>query len=182
MLFSAGSKLGPYEILAPIGAGRNGEVYRAKDPQLDRAVAIRLLPIDLAQDADRFNRFQSEARSVSALNHPNIITIYEVGSVDSMHFISMELVDGKSLREILANGALSVTKLIQFAAQSSEALSKAHAAGILHLNLKPENIMITKDGVVKILDFGLAKARITKPDSNAASETKTAALTVSETT
>src|SRR5207249_5616000 len=115
------------------------------------------MPSELAGNADRLFRFQQEARSASALNYPNIVTIYEIGSSDSVHFISMELVEGKSLRETFAAGPIATRKLIQIASQLADGLSKAHAAGIVHRDLKPENEMISKDGVVKILDFGLAK-------------------------
>src|ERR1043165_6539815 len=123
MSLAASSKIGPYEILAPIGAGGMGEVYHAKDSRLHRSVAIKVLPAELAGNAERLMRFQKEARSASALNHPNIITIYEIGTFDSIHFISMELVEGKSLREVLASGSLSIRKLIQIASQFADGLS-----------------------------------------------------------
>ncbi len=157
MTLSAGTKLGPYEILAPIGAGGMGEVYRAKDPRLGREVAIKVLPASLSQDSDRLRRFEQEARSASALNHPNIITIHEIGSAESTSYIAMELVDGASLREVLASGPLATKKLLDVAVQIGEGLAKAHAAGIVHRDLKPENVMVSKDGYVKLLDFGLAK-------------------------
>src|SRR5262249_55857456 len=138
MSLSAGTKLGPYEILAAVGAGGMGEVYRAKDSRLPRTVALKILTPDLVGNADRLRRFQQEARAASALNHSNIVTIYEVGCSDSVHYISMELVEGKSLREALAAGAFSIRRLIQVAAQFADGLSKAHAAGIVHRDLKPE--------------------------------------------
>jgi serine/threonine protein kinase/Tol biopolymer transport system component len=149
--------LGPYEILAPIGAGGMGEVYRAKDPRLGREVAIKVLPASLSQDADRLRRFEQEARSASALNHPNIITIHDIGSADSTSYIAMEFVDGTSLRELLAAGSLPTKKMLDIAVQIAEGLAKAHGAGIVHRDLKPENVMVSKDGFVKLLDFGLAK-------------------------
>ncbi|HEY1434904.1 MAG TPA: serine/threonine-protein kinase, partial [Thermoanaerobaculia bacterium] len=157
MPLTAGSRLGPYEILAPIGAGGMGEVYRAKDPRLGRELALKVLPAVFSQDADRLHRFEQEARSASALNHPNIITIHEIGSADGTAFIAMEFVDGTSLRELLAAGPLSTKKLLDVAVQIGEGLAKAHGAGIVHRDLKPENVMISRDGYVKLLDFGLAK-------------------------
>jgi eukaryotic-like serine/threonine-protein kinase len=157
MTVPIGSRLGPYEILAPLGAGGMGEVYRAKDPRLQRDVAIKVLPEELSLNSERLVRFEQEARSASGLNHPNIITIYDIGRTESFSYISMELVDGKTVREMLASGPLPVRKLLPIAAQVADGLAKAHAAGIVHRDLKPENVMVSKDGFVKILDFGLAK-------------------------
>jgi Tol biopolymer transport system component len=157
MTITAGSRLGPYEILAPLGAGGMGEVYRAKDARLGREVAVKVLPAEVAGDASRLKRFEKEARSASALNHPNIVTIYEIGSSDAISWIAMERVDGKTLRELLFGGALPIKKLLPIAAQIADGLARAHEAGIVHRDLKPENVMVTKDGLVKILDFGLAK-------------------------
>src|SRR5262252_8496864 len=158
MTLAAGTQLGPYEILSPLGAGGMGEVYRARDSKLAREVAIKVLPSEFTSDSHRLERFEKEARTASALNHPNIVTIYEVGSVDGVAFIAMELVAGKTLRELLvAGGAMPLKRLLGVAAQAADGLAKAHAAGIVHRDLKPENIMVTKDGFVKILDFGLAK-------------------------
>jgi len=154
---SAGTRLGPYEILAPLGAGGMGEVYRAKDPRLGREVAIKVLPASLANDAERLRRFESEARSASALNHPNIVTIHEIGAANGISYIAMELVDGPSLRDLLAEGPLPTKRLFDIAVQIAEALAKAHGAGIVHRDLKPENVIVSKDGYVKLLDFGLAK-------------------------
>jgi hypothetical protein len=134
-----------------------GEVYRARDPRLGREVAIKVLPTELASDPGRLKRFEKEARSASALNHPNIVTIYEIGSADSLSYIAMELVEGKTLRELLFAGALPVKRILQVAAQVADGLARAHEAGIVHRDLKPENLMVTRDGRVKILDFGLAK-------------------------
>ena len=164
MSFAAGSILGPYEIIAPIGTGGMGEVYRAKDSRLRRTVAIKVLPAELAENNTRLWRFQQEALAASALNHPNIVTIYEIGSADSVQFISMELVEGQSLRETLIAGALPPRKWISLASQLANGLCKAHEAGIIHRDLKPENIMISKDGIVKILDFGLAKLMVKDPE------------------
>ena len=157
MTLSAGMRLGPYELLDSLGAGGMGEVYRARDTRLQRDVAVKVLPAGLSSDAARLDRFEREARSASALNHPNIVTIYEVGQSDSTSFIVMELVDGKSLREMVNAGALPLRKLLGIAAQIADGLAKAHASGIVHRDLKPENVMVTRDGFAKILDFGLAK-------------------------
>ena len=157
LTLTAGTKLGPYEIIAPLGAGGMGEVYRARDAHLGRIVAIKILPSAFSADQDRLHRFKEEARSASALNHPNIITIHDLGQEGSTHYIAMELVEGKTLRELLVSGALPMRKAIEIAAQVAEGLTKAHEAGIAHRDLKPENLMISHDGLVKILDFGLAK-------------------------
>jgi Tol biopolymer transport system component len=157
MTISAGARLGAYEVLEPLGAGGMGEVYRARDPRLGREVALKVLPEALAADRDRIARFEQEARAASALNHPNIVTIHEIGREGNTAFIAMELVDGKTLRELSAAGAMPVRKILGIAAQVAEGLAKAHGAGIVHRDLKPENVMVSKDGFVKILDFGLAK-------------------------
>jgi len=134
-----------------------GEVYRAKDSRLGREIAIKVLPGDLAEDRQRLARFEQEARSASALNHPNIVTIHDVGRAGTVSYISMELVEGQTLREILASGPLSIKRLLELAAQAADGLANAHAAGMVHRDLKPENLMVTPSGLVKILDFGLAK-------------------------
>jgi predicted ATPase len=152
-----GSHLGPYEIGTLLGAGGMGEVYRARDPRLDRTVAIKILPAELSADADHLRRFEREARSASALNHPNIVTIYELAHDGSTHYIAMELIEGQTLRQLLASGALPIRKVIEIASQVAEGLAKAHEAGIAHRDLKPDNLMVSGDGFVKILDFGLAK-------------------------
>src|ERR1700681_1267548 len=157
MALTSGTKLGPYEIQSPLGAGGMGEVYRARDTRLDRSVAIKILSAAFSADCDRLDRFEQEARSASALNHPNIVTIYELGQDGSTHYIAMELVEGKTLRELLVSGLLPMRKAIEIAAQVAEGLTKAHEAGITHRDLKPENLMVSHDGLVKILDFGLAK-------------------------
>jgi len=165
MTLAAGSRLGPYEFLSPLGAGGMGEVWRARDSRLQRDVAIKVLPGELAADAGRLKRFEKEARSASALNHPNIVTIYDIGSSDSVSWIAMELVEGKTLRELLFAGALPIKRVLGIAAQVADGLARAHEAGIVHRDLKPENVMVTKDGLVKILDFGLAKLTHTGLDS-----------------
>ncbi len=167
MVLRSGTRLGSYEITSLLGSGGMGEVYRAKDLKLGRDVAIKVLREELATDPERLRRFEQEARSASALNHPNIITIYDihlrqghigqVGKEADVDYIVMEFVEGKTLREILAEGPLTTKKLLQLATQIAEGLAKAHSAGIVHRDLKPENLMVTADGFVKILDFGLAK-------------------------
>jgi len=157
MALTPDTKLGTYKILAPIGAGGMGEVYRAKDLELGREVAIKVLRKELASEPDGLKRFEREARTASALNHPNITTIYHIGEHEGTRYIAMELVDGKTLRELLSEGPLSTKKTLDVAMQIAGGLAKAHAAGIVHRDLKPENLMVTEDGLVKILDFGLAK-------------------------
>ncbi len=157
MTIGPGTRLGPYDVVSALGSGGMGKVYRARDTRLHREVAIKVLPAEAASDAARLKRFEKEARAASALNHPNIVTIYAVDRVDSTTFIVMELVEGKTLREVLADGALPTRKLLAIASQIADGLAKAHASGIVHRDLKPENVMVTADGLVKILDFGLAK-------------------------
>ncbi len=157
MALKAGSRLGPYEILAAVGAGGMGEVYRARDPKLERTVAVKVLSPEYAGDRGRLARFEQEARSASALNHPNIVTIYDIGQADSTAYIAMEYVEGRTLRELVEGGALPLKKALGIAAQVADGLAKAHQAGLVHLDLKPENVMVTGDGLVKILDFGLVK-------------------------
>jgi len=156
-VLSRGTRFGPYEILSLLGAGGMGEVYRARDTRLGRDIAIKVLPGELSSSRERLDRLEQEARSASALNHPNIVTIYELGQVDSTHYIAMELVEGNTLGELLASGAIPIRKVIQIAAQVADGLAKAHEAGIIHRDLKPGNLMISQSGLVKILDFGLAK-------------------------
>jgi serine/threonine protein kinase len=143
-----------------------GEVYRARDTRLSREVAIKVLPAELSSDASRLRRFEMEARSASALNHPNIVTVYDIGSENGLSYLAMERVAGETLRTLLVNGALPVKGLLGVATQIAEGLSTAHEAGIVHRDLKPENLMVTKGGLVKILDFGLAKATHVGSGSN----------------
>jgi eukaryotic-like serine/threonine-protein kinase len=157
MSLSPGARLGPYEILAPLGAGGMGEVYLALDTRLKRRVAVKVLPAELSANGERLARLEREAHTASALNHPNIVTVYDIGTSGSTSYIAMEFVEGKTLREVLLSGPLSVKGALEIASQAANGLAKAHAAGIIHRDLKPENLMISKDGFVKILDFGLAK-------------------------
>ena len=155
---SISTRLGPYEVTEFLGAGGMGEVYRAVDTRLYRKVAIKVLPEQFANDRERLRRFEQEARAVAALNHPNILALYDIGVQDGMPYVVSELLEGGTLRQQLANGPLSMRKAIGFGAQLTKGLSAAHAQGIVHRDLKPENIFITKDGRAKILDFGLAKS------------------------
>jgi Tol biopolymer transport system component/predicted Ser/Thr protein kinase len=160
MTLPSGTRLGSYELTTPIGAGGMGEVYRARDARLGREAAIKVLPADLAGDAERRARFEQEARAASALNHPNILTVYDIGDSDVGLYIAMEYVDGRTLRELVVSGPVPTRRLLPIAAQVADGLAKAHAAGIVHRDLKPENVMVNKDGFVKILDFGLAKLAV----------------------
>src|SRR5215831_1412838 len=157
MPLQPGSRLGPYEIVAPIGAGGMGEVYRAKDPRLGRDVAIKVLPLSFSADADRLRRFEQEARAAGILNHPNITAVYDIGSHDGAPYVVQELLEGETLRSVLAGGRLSQRKTIDYGLQIAHGLAAAHGKGIVHRDLKPENLFVTSDGRVKILDFGLAK-------------------------
>ena len=157
MTLLAGTKLGPYELLAPLGAGGMGEVYRARDTRLGREVAVKVLPAAFSTDADRLRRFEQEARAASALNHPNILSIHDVGTHQGAPYVVSELLEGETLRERLAGAALSTRKAVDYGVQIAEGLAAAHEKGIVHRDLKPENLFVTKDGRVKILDFGLAK-------------------------
>src|SRR5437762_1427170 len=154
---SVRDKLGHYEILGPLGSGGMGDVYVARDPILGRIVAIKVLPARLATDRDSSSRFTQEARSASALNHPNIVTIHEVGTDSGTPYMVMELIDGRDLRALISDGPLPNRRAGDIAAQIAEGLAAAHEQGIIHRDLKPENVMLTKDGYIKILDFGLAK-------------------------
>ena len=157
MTLSAGTNLGRYEIRSKIGEGGMGEVYLAQDTKLDRKVALKILPADVAAHQDRMKRFVQEAKAASALNHPNIITIHEIDQADSVHFIATEFVDGETLRRRMNSEHLKLGKALDVAAQITGALAAAHGAGIIHRDIKPENIMLRSDGIVKLLDFGLAK-------------------------
>ena len=157
LTLSSGTRFGRYEILSPLGAGGMGEVYRARDTRLGRDLAIKILSSKLSPGKQDFERFEREACSASALNHPNIVTIFELGQVDTTYYIAMELVEGELLRDMLTGGPIPLQKAIPIATQTADGLAKAHEAGVLHRDLKPENLMVSRDGFVKILDFGLAK-------------------------
>src|SRR2546422_3157194 len=155
MALAAGTKLGPYEIISPLGAGGMGEVYRARDARLDRKVALKLLPAEFTQDADRVRRFIQEAKAASALNHPTIVTIHEIGEAEAGRFIVMEMVQGQTLSAM--SKPCPIDTLINLAGQIAKALSATHAAGITHRDIKPDNIMVRDDGYIKLLDFGVAR-------------------------
>ena len=157
MTLSSGTKLGPYEILAPIGAGGMGEVYRARDERLKRSVAVKVLPPSFTQDTDRLKRFEQEAQAAGSLNHPNITAVFELGSYEGSPYIVSELLEGETLRARVSGGALPVRKATDYAIQMARGLAAAHEKGIVHRDFKPENVFVTNDGRVKILDFGLAK-------------------------
>src|SRR5262245_15398464 len=159
MTIATGAGLSHYEILSPIGAGGMGEVWRARDTRLNREVAIKVLPTSFAHDADRLRRFKQEALATSALNHPNILTVYDFGDHEGTPYIVAELLEGGELREQLNEGALPVREALTYAKQITQGLAAAHEKGIVHRDLKPENLFVTKDGRVKILDFGLAKLK-----------------------
>src|SRR5690349_1853352 len=156
MTLTAGTKLGRYEIRLQLGAGGMGEVYLAQDTKLDRKVALKILPADVAAHPDRMKRFVQEAKAASALNHPNIITIYEIDETDSINFIATEFIDGETLRERILNASpIKLSEILDVANQTASALLAAHAANIVHRDIKPENVMLRHDGIVKVLDFGL---------------------------
>src|SRR6202047_2597724 len=162
----AGSRFGHYEILGALGAGGMGEVYRARDTRLGRDLAIKILSRKLSDSKLDVKRFEREAGSASTLNHPNIVTIFELGQVEATYYIAMELVEGDLLREMLRAGPIPLQTVIRIAAQIADGLAKAHVAGVVHRDMKPENVMVSRDGLVKILDFGLAKLVSMDTDTN----------------
>src|ERR1700730_8272096 len=167
MAVTSGTKLGPYEIVSLLGAGGMGEVYRARDSRLRREVAIKVLPRALSLDADRMRRFEQEALSTAALNHPNILAVFDIGTSEGSPYVVSELLEGETLRERLRSGAIAVRKTLDYARQIAHGLAAAHEKGIVHRDLKPDNLFVTKDGRVKILDFGLAKLAQPKDASGA---------------
>jgi predicted ATPase len=173
-----GSTVSHYRVIKKLGAGGMGVVYQAEDTNLGRLVALKFLADDIAGDSQALSRFQREAKSASGLNHPNIVTIYELGNVDGTHYIAMEMVSGETLRSLIASGPLPFRKAIAIATQIADALAKAHESGLVHRDLKPENLMVADDGTVKILDFGLAKLR--GPDQNLGSDAATLVSSISE--
>ncbi len=171
LIFAPGSRFGRYDIIGPLGSGGMGQVYRARDLRLGRDLAIKVLSSRLSSDPQDLERFEREARAASALNHPNIITIFELGQVNHTYYIAMELVEGTLLRDMLLAGPIPLQNAIPIAAQAADGLAKAHEAGVVHRDLKPENIMVTRDGFVKILDFGIAK--LVEPDLQKLREAET---------
>ena len=171
MALTSGTKLGPYEIQSPLGAGGMGEVYRARDARLNRDVAIKILPASFSRDPERLQRFAQESRAAAALNHPNILSIFDIGDVDGAPYVVSELLEGETLRDRLRNGALVSRKALDYSQQIARGLAAAHEKGIVHRDLKPENIFITDDGRAKILDFGLAK--FTRPEADTSGDAPT---------
>ena len=169
MELTTGSRLGPYEIVSRIGAGGMGEVFRARDTRLDRSVAIKILPSDFAPSAEMRARFEREARAISRLNHPHICTIHDVGHENGIDYLVMELIEGQPLSDVLSKGPLPVDQVLRYGTDIADALSRAHKAGVVHRDLKPGNIMITRNGA-KLLDFGLAKSGL-ESDNDAPAET-----------
>ncbi len=171
-----GTKLGPYEIVSALGAGGMGEVYRARDARLGREVAVKVLPASFAADPERLRRFEQEARAVAALNHPNILAIFDIGQHGETQYLVSELLEGETLRDVLRRGVLSHRKAVDYAVQIAHGLGAAHEKDIAHRDLKPDNIFITRDGHVKILDFGLAKSvKAAVPNSQTSMATMTGA-------
>src|SRR6266581_1818658 len=157
MPLASGTRLSQYEILAPLGAGSMGEVYRARDSRLDRDVAIKVLPEFVSLDPDRLRRFETEAKAAAALNHPNILAVYQMGTYAGVPYLVSELLEGKTLSESIRRGPLPLRKAIDYGVQIAHGLAAAHEKGIVHRDLKPDNLFVTKDGRIKILDFGIAK-------------------------
>ncbi|MFI5182381.1 MAG: serine/threonine-protein kinase, partial [Thermoanaerobaculia bacterium] len=171
MTLAKGDLLGPYEIVAPLGAGGMGEVYRARDTRLGRDVAVKVLPKELAADTGRLRRFEQEARAASALQHPNILVVLDVGTRGDAPYLVTELLEGQTLRERLSTGPLSPRNVLDIAIPVAQGLAAAHEKGIVHRDLKPENLFITRDGFVKILDFGIAK--LVMPETEGVSQLPT---------
>src|SRR5262245_6397909 len=172
MALNRGTHLGTYEILGPLGAGGMGEVYRAKDLRLGRNIAIKVLPADVASSPERLARFEREARTVAGLNHPNIVTLHSVEDADGVRFLTMELVDGHTLSTLVTPGGLPLLRILELAIPLTDALVAAHERGVIHRDLKPGNVMVTREGRVKVLDFGLAK--LTASDAPGQDATTTA--------
>ena len=174
----SGTQLGRYEVRSLLGVGGMGEVYLAQDLQLRRLVALKLLPPQFTRDEERLRRFKQEAFAASSLNHPNIFTIFEIGQHGDTHFIATEYIDGQSLRQLTTQGPIQLERVLDWGTQIASALAAAHAAGIIHRDIKPDNIMVRRDGYVKVLDFGLAKLSEYK---NLASDPEAATLQVIQT-
>ena len=165
MALPAGTKLGPYEIQSPLGAGGMGEVYRALDMRLERTVAVKILPSHLSKDPEAQQRFEREARVISSLNHPNICTLYDVGQDDTVHYLVMEYLEGETLADRLCRSPLPMAQVLKHGVEICEGLEKAHRCGVVHRDLKPGNVMLTKTGA-KLMDFGLAKTAVVRTDSS----------------
>src|SRR5687768_8553417 len=176
MRLAAGTRLGPYEILGALGAGGMGEVHRAHDGRLGRDVAIKVLPEQVSSSPERLARFEREARIVASLNHPNIITLYSIEEADSTRFLTMELVEGGSLVDLVRPGGLPIAQVLDLMIPVADALSAAHDKGVVHRDLKPANVMIRRDGRVKVLDFGLAKLMSAGLDEEPDEQEQTATL------
>src|SRR3984957_20521201 len=172
MALASGSKLGPYEILSKLGAGGMGEAYRARDTRLDRDVAVKILPSHLSENAAGKQRFDREARTISSLNHSNICTLYDVGHQDGIDFLVMEYLEGETLADRLRKGPLPIEQVFRYGIDICDGLEKAHRSGVVHRDLKPGNIMLTKAGA-KLMDFGLAKAAVVTASGNSSSLTMT---------
>lgn len=153
MALTSGTKLGPYEIQSPLGAGGMGEVYRATDPKLGRDVALKVLPAEMAYDPERLARFRREAKALAQLDHPNIVTIHSVEESDGVHFLTMQLVEGQPLDRLIPAGGLPVDRIVEIASALGDALAATHEKGIVHRDLKPANVMVTNEGRVTVLDF-----------------------------
>ena len=169
MALASGTRLGPYELLSPAGAGGMGEVYRARDTRLGREVAIKVLPEQLSQNPEVRQRFEREAKAISALSHPNICPLYDVGSENGVDFLVMEFLEGETLEQRLQKGALPTDQVLRYGVEIADALEKAHRLGIIHRDLKPGNVMLTKGGA-KLMDFGLAKTAGPAPVAQALTE------------
>ena len=157
MALASGTKLGPYQVQSPLGAGGMGEVYPAHDAKLGRDVALKVLPAEMAHDPERLARFQREAKALAQLDHPNIVTIHSVEECDGVHFLTMQLVEGQPLDRLILRGRAPLDQIVEIASRLGDALAAAHEKGIVHRDLKPGNVMVTNEGTVKVLDFGLAK-------------------------
>ena len=166
MSLTAGTKLGPYEVIGAVGAGGMGEVYRARDTRLGRDVAIKILPPSVSDDPDRLRRFQHEARAAGSLNHPNILVVHDVGDLDHAPYVVCEMLEGTTLREQLTGAPLPARRATDYAIQIARGLAAAHERGVVHRDLKPENLFVTRDSRVKILDFGIAKLAEREPAEN----------------
>src|SRR6516165_9036755 len=163
MSLPADTQIGPYKTITLIGSGGMGEVYRARDTRLLRDVALKILPASFTNDSDRVRRFEQEARAVAALNHPNIVSVYDVGASGEIHYMVSELLEGETLRQRITSSAIATRKTIELVIQLANGLAAAHEQNIVHRDLKPENLFITRNGRLKILDFGLAKLRHSRP-------------------